>query len=420
VGGGHRIGEFARRVGVTPELLRAWEQRYGLLRPVRTPGGFRLYGEEDAERVARMRRALDEGLSAAEAAHMALEASPSSDRPIEDAGARLMSAIESYDEAAVQAALDDGLAAFGLEAFVRDLILPTLAAVGRGWEQGRVGISQEHFASNLIRGRLLSLARLWGRGSGPLALLACAPGEQHDVSLLAFGLILRSYGWRILFLGADTPLSTLQETARTTGPAVIVLVNVRRCAGEDGGDRAATAGTDCNAVPQRSRRQPRPHRPAPRPATRRRPDRGGPRGGGDDQRVICHRDAERSPRLRSRSRAAPPAPRQTLPGGPNRGTPALSSGTGLARGIRWVDAIGLARMLIVAFSTVSAIRRVADRSDRDEHPRRDGLVHGVRARLGDGVAAATVSSRLLPAWPEPLGPGLEACSGSGRSIRVAV
>ena len=224
VGGGYRIGEFARRVGVTPELLRAWEQRYGLLRPVRTPGGFRLYGEEDAERVARMRQGLDEGLSAAEAARMALEPGSSPDGLIEDARARLIGAIESYDEAGVQAALDDALAAFGLEAFVRDLILPTLTVVGRGWEQGTVEISQEHFASNLIRGRLLSLARLWGRGAGPLALLACAPGEQHDISLLAFGLVLRSYGWRILFLGADTPLSTLQETAITTGPAVMVLV----------------------------------------------------------------------------------------------------------------------------------------------------------------------------------------------------
>ena len=171
-----------------------------------------------------MRGALDEGLSAAEAARVALEPLSSPDRPIEDATARLMSAIEAYDEAAVQAALDDGLAAFGLETFVRDLILPTLSAVGRGWEQGRVEISQEHFASILIRGRLLSLARLWGRGSGPLALLACAPGEHHDISLLAFGLILRSHGWRILFLGADTPLSTIQETARMTAPAVIVLV----------------------------------------------------------------------------------------------------------------------------------------------------------------------------------------------------
>src|ERR1700750_1775776 len=124
VGGGHRIGEFARRVGVTPELLRAWEQRYGLLRPERSPGGFRLYGEDDAERVARMRRALDEGLSAAEAARVALAAHPPPDRLLEDARARVMSAIESYDEAEVQAALDDALAAFGLEAFVRDFILP--------------------------------------------------------------------------------------------------------------------------------------------------------------------------------------------------------------------------------------------------------------------------------------------------------
>src|SRR5436309_15713095 len=84
VGGRHRIGEFARRVGVTPELLRAWEQRYGLLQPVRTPGGFRVYGEEDAERVARMRRGLDEGLSAAEAAGQALADAPSADRLIEE------------------------------------------------------------------------------------------------------------------------------------------------------------------------------------------------------------------------------------------------------------------------------------------------------------------------------------------------
>lgn len=221
---GHRIGEFARRVGVTPELLRAWEQRYGLLQPTRTAGGFRLYSAEDAVRVARMRRALDEGLSAAEAARMALAAGPSSEGLLRDTRRRLMAAIAAFDEAAVQGALDDALAAFGLEALVNDLVLPTLSAVGGGWEGGDVEISQEHFASNLIRGRLLALARLWGRGAGPQALLACPPGEHHDISLLAFGLILRSHGWRILFLGANTPLSTIHRTAGRTGSAVIVLV----------------------------------------------------------------------------------------------------------------------------------------------------------------------------------------------------
>jgi MerR family transcriptional regulator, light-induced transcriptional regulator len=222
--GTHRIGEFARRVGVSPELLRAWEQRYGLLQPIRSAGGFRLYTEEDADRVARMQRALADGMSAAEAARVALESDAPTRGLIEDATARLLAAVEAYDEAALQTVLDDGVAALGLEPFVRDLILPALADIGRRWQAGNAEVSQEHFASNLIRGRLLSLARLWGRGAGPLALLACAPGEQHDISLLAFGLILRSHGWRILFLGADTPISTLEATARVTAPAAIVLV----------------------------------------------------------------------------------------------------------------------------------------------------------------------------------------------------
>lgn len=222
-------------MGVKPELLRAWEQRYGLLRPMRSSGGFRLYSEEDADRVERMRRGLHQGLSAAEAAQAALATTSTPARPLEDARALLLGAIESYDEARLQVTLDDALAAFGLEAFVRDLILPTLTALGRRWEQGQIEVSQEHFASNLIRGRLLSLARLWGRGAGPLALLACAPGEQHDISLLAFGLILRSYGWRILFLGADTPLATIQDAARTTAPAAIVLVTFDTSLVESGG-----------------------------------------------------------------------------------------------------------------------------------------------------------------------------------------
>lgn len=224
-GGPHRIGEFARRVGVSPQLLRAWEQRYGLLQPTRSAGGFRLYGEEDAERVARMRRALGEGLSASEAAQVALQSAPSIGDITANARVRLTRAIEAYDEAGVQSTLDDALAAFGVESFVGDLILPVLADVGRRWERGELEISHEHFASNLIRGRLLALGRLWGRGSGPLALLACAPGEQHDISLLSFGVLLRSYGWRILFLGADVPVATVRDAAQIVAPAVVVIVS---------------------------------------------------------------------------------------------------------------------------------------------------------------------------------------------------
>ncbi len=222
---GLRIGEFARRVGVSAAVLRAWERRYGLLEPVRSAGGFRLYTAEDAERVGRMQQGLDQGLSAAEAARAARASARPSEGLFENAAERLLAAIRAYDEAAVHEVLDESFAAFGLEAVLRELILPALTQVGREWEQGTLAVSQEHFASNVIRARLLSLARLWGRGSGPVAVLACAPGEQHDISLLAFGLVLRSHGWRIIFLGADTPIATLAQAAEGTGSALTVLAS---------------------------------------------------------------------------------------------------------------------------------------------------------------------------------------------------
>lgn len=224
--GALRIGEFARRMSVSPELLRAWEARYALLEPIRSDGGFRLYTAQDAERVARMKRGLDEGLSAAEAARRALAQARPGEALLDDAQGRLLSAVRAYDEAAVQAVLDEALAGFAVETVLRELILPTLREVGARWERGELEVGQEHFASNLVRERLLGLGRFWGRGGGPLAILACPPGERHDIGLIAFGLLLRSHGWRILFLGADTPLSTLGQAVATTAPRLVVVASM--------------------------------------------------------------------------------------------------------------------------------------------------------------------------------------------------
>jgi MerR family transcriptional regulator, light-induced transcriptional regulator len=246
--GALRIGEFARRVGVSPELLRAWEQRYGLLQPIRSEGGFRLYTAEDAERVAAMKRGLDEGLSAAEAARRALAQARPAVGLLDDARRRLLSAVRAYDEAAVHALLDEALAGFALETVLRELILPALREIGDEWERGELEIAQEHFASNLVRERLLSLARLWGRGGGPLAILACPPGERHDIGLIAFGLLLRSHGWRILFLGADTPLSTLGQTVATTAPRLVVVASMDRSLLETEADELRRLGRSAPLV----------------------------------------------------------------------------------------------------------------------------------------------------------------------------
>jgi MerR family transcriptional regulator, light-induced transcriptional regulator len=241
-----RIGELSRRLGVSDHVLRAWERRYGLLRPMRSPGGFRLYSEGDERRVRRMQAHLARGLSAAEAARATIgedqASATSQDQAVERGGAQfdvpgaLAGAMEEMDEPAAQAVLDRLLADFTVEAVLRDVVLPYLRAVGERWERGEAIVAQEHFASNLLRGRLANLARGWGNGRGPKALLACPPGEEHDLPLLAFGIVLHRNGWRISYLGANTPIEDLTRTAAELQPDLVVLaaVTAERFNGMDG------------------------------------------------------------------------------------------------------------------------------------------------------------------------------------------
>jgi DNA-binding transcriptional MerR regulator len=231
-----RIGELSRRTGVAPELLRAWERRYGLLRPARSEGGFRLYSDADEQRVELMREHLRRGLAAAEAARLAVAAEPSPGTAEAQAGepelaagaARLRAALDQFEETGAQSALDDLLGTFTVESVLTGVILPYLVDLGERWERGEASVAQEHFASNLIRGRLLGIARGWDAGNGPRAILACAPGELHDLGLIAFGLALGRRGWRITYLGPDTPIDTLVDAAGRLRPALVVVTATSR------------------------------------------------------------------------------------------------------------------------------------------------------------------------------------------------
>jgi MerR family transcriptional regulator, light-induced transcriptional regulator len=229
-----RIGELSRRTGVSPELLRAWERRYALLRPQRTDGGFRLYSGEDLRRVEAMRAHLARGVSAAQAAALASgpqeaggATAPEGPRgEPANVGAALRDALDGLDDTGAQVAFDELLARYGVDSILREVVLPYLHELGERVASGGASVAQEHFASAVLRGRLLGLARGWDQGSGPRAVLACAPGELHDLSLIVFGLALRRHGWRITYLGADTPLATVAEIAGTLDPHIVVLVAI--------------------------------------------------------------------------------------------------------------------------------------------------------------------------------------------------
>jgi DNA-binding transcriptional MerR regulator len=207
---GVRIGELSRRVGVSAELLRAWERRYQVLRPARSLKGYRLYSIQDEQRIRVMQDQLARGLSAAEAARVARRPGSGDDAylvaPPDDPDAAkrhyhaLRNALDAYDDSGAQQVVDQMLRELSLTTVLRDVVMPYLAELGARWEQGTIDVAQEHFASNLLRGRLAGLALGWGQG---VALNRC--------------------GWRVTFLGNNTPVRDLDSAVRHLKPAVVVL-----------------------------------------------------------------------------------------------------------------------------------------------------------------------------------------------------
>jgi MerR family transcriptional regulator, light-induced transcriptional regulator len=245
-----RIGQLSRRVGVSEHVLRAWESRYGLLQPARSSGGYRLYSEDDEARVLRMKAHLADGLAAAQAAHAAraeeqpprIAADPAPAAPragLTESAAALRHALDGMDEPAAQSVLDRLLTDFTVETVLRDVLLPYLHELGERWEREAISVAQEHFASHVVRGRLSGLARGWGNGRGPQALLACPPGELHDLALLAFGIVLNRSGWRVGYLGVNTPILDMIQVASDLGPALVILA-------------ATTPGPFTSSVPELS------------------------------------------------------------------------------------------------------------------------------------------------------------------------
>jgi MerR family transcriptional regulator, light-induced transcriptional regulator len=206
-GGGLNIAAVARRTGVGEHTLRKWEQRYGVLRPTRTDGGQRRYSEEDVGRVEWLAARLREGYRIGEAAGL-LTATPGKAprSPEELRDAILASAAEARRES-LDPLLDHAFALYPLEQALREVIAPCLVAVGDAWAKGELTVGQEHLTTAAVRARLeRTLAEPRGAVRG-IGVLACAPGEQHELGLLMLACLLRADGWGVIYLGQSTPVA---------------------------------------------------------------------------------------------------------------------------------------------------------------------------------------------------------------------
>ena len=215
--------------GVAATTLRAWERRYHLLAPQRTSKGHRLYGDKDVQRVKAVVELLQEGLSISQAVERLNSAQHDKSQikqgnPWPVFQRRMLQAIEHFDENRLEACYSEVLSLYPFGLVTRSLIQPILSLLGERWQQRPCGIAEEHFFTAYLRNKLgAQLQREVQRKHGNLLLVACLPGESHELGLLLFAIEALSHGYRMIYLGANTPLPELPQVAEKAGAKGILL-----------------------------------------------------------------------------------------------------------------------------------------------------------------------------------------------------
>jgi len=226
----------ANLTGINPVTLRAWERRYGLIQPQRTAKGHRLYTEQDVARIHRVLELLHQGFAISQVGKILDRSSenirvPSTGEEKDNWAtyrADMLAAIETYDEALLDELYNDILSLYPDDLVNTRLSTPLLRELGQHWKDSADGIAREHFFTAYLRNKLGSRIHHTGlQSKGPLLLIACLPGEQHEVGMLFFAVNAVSHGFRVLLLGANIPLQQLPAVVSKRPCAAIVLSTTR-------------------------------------------------------------------------------------------------------------------------------------------------------------------------------------------------
>ena len=240
----YNIGVVARMTGIPVATLRVWERRYEFPDAGRTTGGHRLYSENEVNRLRWVKSTIDEGMQTSQAIKalrkherdgriLSLETSiPSASMQPARAGSnldvyhqRLLSALINNELDKADQLLGEVLALYSMDQLILEVISPTLADLGEEWSAGRITVATEHLASAFLRQRLI----MW-QAVGPAVhpirpvVLACAPDEWHEISLLMLGVLLRRRRWPVAYLGQAVPLPDLAKFVRDIRPPVVIAV----------------------------------------------------------------------------------------------------------------------------------------------------------------------------------------------------
>ncbi len=230
-----------QQTGIPAPTLRAWERRYTFLLPGRADNSYRLYSERDIIVIRWLKERVDSGMSISQAIalfrhldeerngtgpqeNFLREEDNTAFHDMQTTKMSLLKAFKALDESTAENLVASMLAIYPVEQVCAKLIAPTLWDIGLLWEQGKISVSVEHFASAFFRGILTNLFHVArDTGIGLLVIVCCAPGEAHELAPLMLALLLRRAGMHVVYLGQSIQISGLLDTIRELNTSLICV-----------------------------------------------------------------------------------------------------------------------------------------------------------------------------------------------------
>ena len=236
------VKHAAALTGISADTLRMWERRYGVVTPVRTQGGYRLYDDAAIARLTAMHALVTAGWAPREAAAQvasgttlgptmapreessrAVGGANDAETPGVDPNLLVRLALE-FDTESLSHALDEVFARHEVHELVDSWLMPALRLLGEAWQRGEVSVAAEHFVTAGVHRRLATaLDTLPTRPGAPCVLLGLGRGSRHELGLLAFAVLLRRMGLDATYLGSDVPSDSWVVAVATLNPDVVVL-----------------------------------------------------------------------------------------------------------------------------------------------------------------------------------------------------
>lgn len=225
-----------RRTGLTPDVLRVWERRYGVVKPMRSEGGQRLYSGADLERLMTLSRLVRAGhriamiarLADDDLAKLADDTGARFDGAADDLAAavvaKALDATSGFDDEQLEQILRAAAMSFPASDWLQRVLHPFLLQVGERWHQGAMSPAHEHLASATVRDALAwVLSSLEPPSDAPVIIASTPAGELHEFGAMMASVVAAQAGWRVRYLGPNLPAEVLADCARTTGAKAIAL-----------------------------------------------------------------------------------------------------------------------------------------------------------------------------------------------------